>query len=57
MASGSLTTAWSDPSGSTLLYLVRHAAQNHSGAADAPDGGLSPLGEQQAHLLTEAVST
>jgi serine/threonine-protein phosphatase PGAM5 len=36
---------------STLLYLVRHAEQAHSPAGDEPDGGISALGEQQAHRL------
>lgn len=36
---------------STLLYLVRHAEQAHSLAGGGPDGGISALGEQQAHRL------
>ena len=36
---------------STLLYLVRHAEQAHPPAGDEPDGGISALGEQQAHRL------
>jgi serine/threonine-protein phosphatase PGAM5 len=36
---------------STLLYLVRHAEQAHSPADEDPDGGISALGEQQAHRL------
>lgn len=35
----------------TLLYLVRHAQQCHSPAGEEHDGGLSALGERQAHRL------
>ncbi len=36
---------------STLLYLVRHAEQEHSASGDDADSGLSGLGERQAHQL------
>jgi probable phosphoglycerate mutase len=40
----------------TLLYLVRHAEQHQAPAGGEHDGGLSALGERQAHRLGERLA-
>jgi serine/threonine-protein phosphatase PGAM5 len=41
---------------STLLYLVRHAEQQHSREDSDPDDGLSLLGKQQARRLGQRLA-
>jgi serine/threonine-protein phosphatase PGAM5 len=40
----------------TLLYLVRHAEQQHPPGGEDPDGRLSPVGERQAHRLGRRIA-